>query len=147
MFSAAFWWAIAGIALMISEFAVPGLILFFFGIGALLTALATWIVPLPLTWQISLFILSSLASLFGLRHLLKPVFMGRSSGSPDSFSDSCALTGSTGEVVRQITPGKAGRVQLNGAAWKAVSTQTIAIGTTVEIIKQNNLTLSVKPKS
>ncbi len=35
MMSPAFWWALVGIVLMICELAVPGLILFFFGLGAL----------------------------------------------------------------------------------------------------------------
>ena len=53
MFNAAFWWTIAGLALMISEFAVPGLILFFFGIGALLTALLAWVTPIGIEGQIA----------------------------------------------------------------------------------------------
>jgi len=145
MFNAAFWWTIAGLALMISEFAVPGLILFFFGIGALITALLTWLMPLSLEWQIAVFIITSLASLFGLRRFLKPVFMGRTSGGPEESGELSQLVGTHGEVTEDIETGKTGRILLNGASWKAVADEPICAGTTVEVTAQNNLTLTVKP--
>ena len=145
MFNAAFWWAIAGLALMISEFAVPGLILFFFGIGALATALLAWLLPLSMEWQIVIFIVISLIALFGLRRFLKPVFMGRSSGGPEESGELNRLTGSRGEVTEAIEPGKTGRILLNGASWKAVADESICAGTPVEVTAQNNLTLTVKP--
>lgn len=145
MFNAAFWWAIAGLALMISEFAVPGLILFFFGIGALATALLAWLFPMSMEWQIAVFIIISLASLFGLRRLLKPVFMGRTSGEPEQSGELSQLVGSHGEVTANIEPGKTGRILLNGATWKAVSNDPVSAGTTVEVTEQHNLTLTVKP--
>jgi membrane protein implicated in regulation of membrane protease activity len=145
MFNAAFWWAIAGIALMISEFAVPGLILFFFGLGALVTALLAWLTPLGLEGQIAVFIVISLIALFGLRRLLKPVFMGGTSGGPEESGELSRLVGSRGEVTADIEPGKSGRILLNGATWKAVADEPICAGTTVDVTAQNNLTLTVKP--
>lgn len=145
MFNATFWWTIAGIALMISEFAVPGLILFFFGIGALAAALLAWLTPMGLEWQIAVFIAVSLASLFGLRRFLKPVFTGRTSGGPEDTGELSQLVGSRGEVTVDIEPGKTGRILLNGATWKAISREPVSVGTTVEVTEQNNLTLTVKP--
>jgi membrane protein implicated in regulation of membrane protease activity len=145
MLNPAFWWALAGLALMISEFAVPGLILFFFGIGALATALLSWLLPLGLEWQLVVFISVSLASLFGLRRLLKSVFMGRTSGGPEASGELSRLIGAHGEVIAAIEPGKTGRIQLNGAGWKAVADEPIDTGTPVEVTAQNNLTLTVKP--
>lgn len=147
MFNAAFWWAIAGIALMLSEFMVPGLILFFFGIGALATALLSWLLPLNLEWQIAIFIITSLASLFSLRRLLKPIFTGRASGEEEPSSELSRLIGTQGDVTVEIAPGKTGRILLNGATWKAVSDQPICAGTTVEVTAQDNLTLTVKPRT
>lgn len=141
-----FWWALAGIILMISELILPGLILFFFGIGALLTALLSWILPLSPNLQIIVFIIASLAALFGLRRFLKPVFTGRTSAQAASDDDPGALTGSSGKVVDAIAPGQNGRILLNGARWKAESADTLPEGTPVEVIGQNNLTLTVKRK-
>ena len=141
----AFCWAIAGLALMISEFAVPGLILFFFGIGALVTALLAWILPIGLEWQITIFILTSLASLFTLRRLFKSIFTGRTSGESREMDELNQLAGSLGKVTENIEPGEVGRVLLNGATWKAVADESIPTGTTVEVVSQRSLTLTVKP--
>lgn len=143
--NAAFWWAIAGLALMISEFAVPGLVLFFFGIGALVTALLAWILPIGLEWQLAIFIVISLASLFGLRRLFKSIFTGRTSGDPEEMDETNQLVGSQGEVTKDIEPGHPGRILLNGATWKASAAESIGTGATVEVTAQKNLTLTVKP--
>jgi membrane protein implicated in regulation of membrane protease activity len=146
MFTTAFWWAIAGIALMISEFVVPGIVLVFFGIGALVTALVAWLIPaLGLEWQMVIFIIVSLTSLFGLRRLLKPIFMGRTSGGPEESGELNQLVGTLGEVTQEIQPGKTGRILLNGSSWKAVADEQIGAGTPVKVTAQSNLTLTVKP--
>ncbi|MCP4148860.1 MAG: hypothetical protein GY757_14030, partial [bacterium] len=36
-------WAILGVVLVFIEFIIPGLVIVFFGVGALITALTTWI--------------------------------------------------------------------------------------------------------
>lgn len=144
MFNAAFWWAIAGLALMISELVVPGLVLFFFGIGALVTALLAWLLPLSLNAQIAIFIVSSLVSLFALRRFLKPIFTGRSTGTSNNEENAGSLVGQNATVTQTIEPKKTGRVLLNGTKWKATADETISEGTEVEVIKQDNLTLHVK---
>lgn len=146
MMTDAFWWAMAGIVLMLSEFAVPGLILFFFGWGALFTALVCWMLPgLSLHWQIGLFTLFSLGSLFGLRRFLKKVFTGRSSGTGAAYDEQGLMVGARGEVTEPIEPGRYGRVTINGAGWKAVAKAPISKGELVEAVEQQNLTLTVQP--
>lgn len=145
MFSPAFWWALAGIGLMICEFAMPGLILFFFGLGALFTALLTWLLPLSLTMQLVVFTVASLVSLFGLRRILKPVFTGRSSAeSADALSE--GMAGMEGKVSVPIGPGSSGKVILNGTAWKAESDESLEEGESVVVVDQKSLTLIVKRK-
>ncbi|MBN2162056.1 MAG: NfeD family protein [Pontiellaceae bacterium] len=143
MFSASFWWALVGVTLMICEFAVPGLILFFFGLGALLTALLTGVFDLSLTIQLVFFTVASLVFLFGLRRLLKPVFMGRTG---DSAAMTETLVGETATVSVAIAPGVPGKVMLHGADWKAESEESLEVGRQVEISGQKSLTLIVKAK-
>lgn len=144
MFSPAFWWAIVGIGLMLCEFMVPGLILFFFGLGALITALAALFVP-SLAVQLAVFAAASLVSLFGLRRLLKPVFMGKESAvNEDTFSE--GMTGQEAAVSQAILPGEAGKVMLNGTAWKAEADEPLAVGDKVVVTGQRSLTLIVKSK-
>ena len=40
-----------------------------------------------------------------------------------------------------------GKVEFNGTHWQAESDTTIAVGTTVEIVRRTNLILFVKPLS
>lgn len=134
-------WAIAGLLLMISELFLPGLILFFFGIGALMTALLCRLIPLSIGWQLISFSALSLGALLGLRRLLKPIFTGSSSAARDGQTN--PLIGACGEVQQPIEPGKVGRVLLHGASWKAISDEAIAAGTSVKVTEQNNLTLTV----
>ena len=144
MFTPAFWWAIVGISLMLCEFIMPGLILFFFGIGALTAALAALFVP-SLTAQLCVFCVASLISLFGLRRLIKPVFMGRESDvKADGYSE--GMEGQMAEVVKIIKPGSSGKVMMNGTAWKAESEETLTVGQTVVVTGQRSLTLLVKGK-
>jgi membrane protein implicated in regulation of membrane protease activity len=145
MFSPAFWWAIVGIGLMLCEFAVPGLILFFFGLGALFTALLVWLVPMSLTLQLVVFAIASLAALFGLRRLLKPIFTGRAIDvNKSDYSE--GMAGQEAKVTESISPEAAGRVVLNGTGWKAESEEVLNAGQTVVVMGQKSLTLIVKSK-
>ena len=145
MFSAVFWWAVFGVVLMFCELALPGLILFFFGLGALLTALVVWLAPLSLTEQLALFLVSSLIALFGLRRWLRPIFMGRSTAeSEDALQE--GMVGEEGRVAETIRPGEPGKVILHGTAWKAEADSTIEPGARVEVTGQKSLTLIVKKK-
>lgn len=145
MFSPAFWWTLVGIGLMICEFAVPGLILFFFGLGALFTALLVWLMPLSLTGQLAVFTIASLLSLFGLRRFLKPVFSGRATAvHGDALTE--GLVGEEGEVSEAIAPDAPGKIILHGTAWKAESEDTLEAGQAVVVIDQKSLTLTVKQK-
>lgn len=60
-------WFLSGLALIAIEFAIPGLTLIFFGIGALITAGCLYLLPLNFTLQVCLFLFSSLAGLFFFR--------------------------------------------------------------------------------
>ena len=145
MFSSEFWWAIVGIGLMICEFAVPGLILLFFGLGALCTALLTWIFPMSLAVELGVFATASLVSLFSLRRFLSPIFTGRatavhSDAPPEGFG------GEEAEVKEAIAPGAPGKVILHGTAWKAKSDEALEPGQAVVVTGQKSLTLIVKSK-
>lgn len=145
MFSPAFWWAVTGIILMICEFAVPGLILFFFGLGAIVTALLAWMLDISLTGQLGIFVVASLLSLFTLRRFLKPVFTGRATAaSGEALAET--LAGEEGTVTGRIEPGRPGKVRLHGTDWKAESEETLETGQPVIVENQRSLTLIVKSK-
>ena len=145
MFSPAFWWALTGIILMICEFVMPGLILFFFGLGALITALLVWLLDLSLTMQLGVFAVASLVSLFALRRLLRNIFTGRATASSeDALSET--LAGEEGVVTARIEPGQPGKVKLHGTDWKAESEEILDVGRHVVVVNQRSLTLFVQSK-
>lgn len=145
MLNPTFWWVIVGLALMMCEFAAPGLILFFFGIGALVTALVVWIFPVSLTVQLSVFSVASLIALFGLRRVLKPIFMGSTKAESGGLEE--GLVGQTGTVTEAISPENPGKVSVNGVAWKAESLDVLAEKDRIVVSSQKSLTLIVEHRS
>lgn len=146
MFNPAFWWTLVGLGLMICEFVVPGLILFFFGVGALITALAVFLFPLSLTVQLTVFVLASLVSLFGLRRLLKPIFMGRTTDGAEEDGLAEGMAGEEGYVIAPICAEAPGKVSVHGTAWKAESEETLEMDAGIVVVGQKSLTLIVKRK-
>ena len=69
------WFAI-GLVLLLMEIALPGLVIFFFGIGAWVVSIACFITDISLNAQLLLFLISSIFLLLVLRHRLKPLFYG-----------------------------------------------------------------------
>lgn len=138
----AFVWGVAGLALLLSELLVPGFVIFFFGLGALLTAVASLILP-PVAGSIALqgvvWALGSILSLRFLRRRFARVFRGETVASGSE-----ADIGRTVVVTERITPETPGRVRFQGTSWKAVSyTETFEPGDKAQIVQEDNLTLIV----
>ena len=138
-----FIWSLLGVLLIISEFFIPGFVIFFFGAGALLNGLLTTLLPVlrpQFAIQIIIWLAFSGVSLFGLRKYLSKVFKGRLLGSRDELE----FTGRQVEVIKQIRPDKPGRVRFAGTTWKAISyDETLKTGEKVEILEKKNLTFVV----
>jgi membrane protein implicated in regulation of membrane protease activity len=138
-------WAFIGLFLLVMEVFMPGLILFFFGVGALIVAIACAIWHIGINTQLVLFIVTSIVLLVALRRWLKGIFMGFTSNSQDSEKNTQDFVGKKVVVIGAISPVVPGMVELNGTNWKAAADMAIAVGTVVEIIGNDNLTLLVKP--
>ncbi len=136
-------WFLTGILFFATELALPGFIVFFFGIGAWCVALALWIVDLSLSAQLGVFIVSSLVSLLLLRSWLRGVFAGRTLEEDDSTS--VEPTAATGVVTRDILPPAEGQVKFGGSFWRAVADEKIGRGTVVSIVEQKDLLVRVVP--
>ena len=137
-------WAMAGLVMILAEFAVPGLVIAFFGVGALLTAGLTAIIPglissVPL--QILLWLGGSVGTLLGLRRHAAKLFKGKATRGTEGEDE---YTGRTVEVVEEVRAGKPGRVRFQGTTWTAITyDQPLAVGDMAEIMKSENLTLVV----
>ena len=132
-------WAIAGLALILSEFIVPEFVIFFFGLGALLNSLLIALVP-PLAgsipWQIIIWLGFSTLSLFVFRRYFSRWFKGRKFVEDDQAE----LVGEMAEVLEDITPEKQGRIRFGGTSWTAYSLdESFKKGEEVAIIRREGM--------
>jgi inner membrane protein len=139
-FTAAVIWFIIGFVLFLLEFIVPGLILFFFGLGAWIVALILVFTGLSVNMQLVIFLLSSGITLILFRKwTLKRFHINR---GPNEIHDE--FVGKTAKAETFIGPTQPGKVEFNGTLWNASSSENIEKGETVIIISMKGISLFVK---
>lgn len=141
-------WFIIGVLLAVSEFIIPGFVIIFFGLGALLVSLMCWMgLADSLSSQLLWFSVYSLVMLFGLRWLVKGWFVGASSQTAggDEVSDI------VGKEVRCLTAFSAsepyGKVEFKGANWKARCATPLSEGAYAIIESVDGLCLNIRPRA
>jgi membrane protein implicated in regulation of membrane protease activity len=137
-------WFLVGLALLILELALPGLIVGFFGIGAWIVAIVCLFAKIGTNAQLIIFIASSVLSLLLLRRWLKGIFLGHAGSKQDLKHDLEEFVGQRALVKEKIVPKLGGKVEFHGSHWEAQADQEIAAGTVVEIIGKDNITFKVK---
>lgn len=138
-------WLIAGLVLIFLEFIVPGFVICFFGCGALLVAGALAIWPdLGSAAVVGLFIVFSLALLFGLRRFMPKTFRGTKE-EVHADPDADDVAGQHVKVVEAIDPNVPGKVEFRGTLWIAACDTAVPAGAVVEVVRRDNLTLHVRP--
>jgi membrane protein implicated in regulation of membrane protease activity len=141
-------WFLAGLALLIFEFTVPGVILVFFGVGAWIAALTTWM-GLTDGWtsQLLVFAVSSVVLLIFLRRRLRTRFFGHSSGDQDPLENLDEFKGQVVIVTEDIDPDTGGKVEYKGADWSARCDTALSAGARAVIQSADGITLLVRPES
>ncbi len=141
-------WFIVALVLMLLELAAPGILLFFFGIGALVTSLLAWLGIIESTiLQLLVFLFVSVLSIVLLRSKMKNTFRGKERIVKDPEADLEEFVGKTARVIESISPDEQrGKVEFRGASWDARADVPLEVGAAVEIVSRNNLMLIVKPK-
>jgi len=135
-------WIVLGIVIMSMELFLPGFILCFFGLGAVLTGLLMIFIHMGINAQLILFAVLSIMMLVSFRRYAQGYFTGRIS-NVDALLD--AHSGKTAIVTEDIIPNSPrGKVEFNGTAWNADSDVEIKKGAKVTIIERHDLTLKVK---
>ena len=141
-----FIWCAVGIIMLIIELAIPGFVIFFFGIGAFFVALLCFLTgSLSINAQLIIFLISSIVLLVGLRRWFKAIFKGFFGSKNKMPLNKKYNVGETATVVEKITPFEKGKIEFHGSRWSAEANKEIAKGEPVVIIEQNNLTFKVKP--
>jgi membrane protein implicated in regulation of membrane protease activity len=138
-------WFIIGLVMLLMELVIPGFFVFFFGLGAWMTALVCLIWEPGINLQIIIFAVTSVLSLIGLRKMIQKKFFYVKEGDSERVEDE--FTGGNAIVTEALGPGKMGKVEFKGTTWKAESASEIESGQRVVIIEKENFKLIVKPKN
>lgn len=125
-------WLIIAILFFILEMMGPGFLLFWVGVGALLTMVVSIFVD-NIAIQLGIFTISSTALLFCTRPFVKK-FSKNDTVPTNAYS----FIGKTGIVIKEINPIKGiGQIKVNGEIWSAKpsSDDIIAEGELVTVLK------------
>ena len=133
-------WFVAGFVLFLLEFLLPGLILFFFGVGAWLVAILSLFFDFSLNIQILLFLGAALITILLFRRGLKNMLWSRTQNS--EIEDE--ILGKTGIAESIIAPGRNGKISFKGTIWDAASKDIIEPGENVVIVGNESILLLVK---
>ena len=141
----AYWiWIAAGIMLMLLEFALPGFVIFFFGLAAVLIGVLLFLLPgIPLAWTLLLFAVLSVVLLVLFRKLAPAVFKGKS-GEEGFEIDSDDVRGAPATALCDFGPGEIGRVEFRGTDWDASSGRPVEQGERVRAESPRHLPLNVR---
>lgn len=141
-------WLAAGLILISLEIVVPGFVIFWFGVGALITSLGIFINVIPpgnaeAQWLV--FFLSSLALLL-LWHFYFKKYFGRE--VLDDARDPTVIE-LKGRIIKPITSGIPGEVELythyHGIKrWQAEADETLVEGDEIAVIEARGIKLKVK---
>jgi len=139
-YNASVLWFIAGFIFFLLEFAVPGLILFFFAVGAWVVAILSLLLDLPINTQLLIFLASSVLTILLFRNWVKKLVWSKK--NPTELEDE--FLGKTGKAETTIAPGYEGKVNFKGTSWGARSADLIEKGENVTIVGNESILLIVK---
>jgi membrane protein implicated in regulation of membrane protease activity len=140
LYNVAVLWFVAGFIFFLLEFAIPGLILFFFAVGAWIVALLSLFVDLSLNTQLIIFLATSLLTILLFRNWVKRMIWNKK--LPTQLEDE--FVGKTGQAETSISPGRNGKVNFKGTTWDARSSDVIEQGENVTIIGNDSILLIVQ---
>lgn len=145
MLASPWFWLILGALLVLLEFFMTGIVAVFFGVGAILVGVATWLglIASPAE-QILMFSVLSLGALLIARERVKIWFRGNVTDRWDGDKDLIAARGERVEVVTAFRDGL-GKVRLSGVEWKAEcdSEAPLQPGDTAWVTGHRGITLKV----
>ena len=139
-----FWLIAAGIFFII-EMATVGFLVFWFGVGALITMLVSFFVPNPYI-QAVVFLVTSTLLIF----LTKPFVNKFINKDKKVATNAYSIIGRTGIVIKEINPIEGiGQIKVAGEVWSAKTNlnENIPENTKVEVIQIDGVKAVVKISS
>ncbi|MBK9390928.1 MAG: NfeD family protein [Bacteroidetes bacterium] len=137
-------WFLLGLVLFLLELVIPGFFIFFFGLGAWVTALICLLGEPSTNLQIIIFAVVSVLSLVALRKMIQKKFFYHDENLSDKVEDE--FTGKDATATEDFNSENIGKVEFKGTTWKAGSDTHIKAGQTVIIKSKEDFKLNVEPK-
>ena len=135
-------WIVFGLALLLGELITPGgFYILFFGIGAVVVGgLAGFDFAGPAWFQVILFLLVSVVTLWLFRERLLKVTQGATPYNVDS------IVGETAVIVEEIPSNGIGKAEMRGTSWNArnIGEKPLARGERCRVERIEGLTLFVR---
>ncbi|MFO7638813.1 MAG: NfeD family protein [bacterium] len=132
-------WIVAGLIIAALEMVLPGFVIIWFGVAAVVTGIISFFVPSP-TAQFAVFAVLSgalvAASQFIARRITEP--------EPEPVGAHRWLD-TRGVVISDIRPPEMGRVKILGEEWRATATAAIVAGQAVRVREVSGTHLVVEP--
>jgi inner membrane protein len=138
-------WFIIGLGLFLLELLIPGFFIFFFGLGAWVTALVCLIGTPGTNTQIIIFAITSVLTVIALRRIIQKKFFYSKGNLSEEVEDE--FSGKEAVATTDFGPEKKGKVEFKGTTWTAESESEIKEKQTVIIIEKINFKLIVEPKN
>lgn len=132
-------WIIAGLVLAALEMVVPGLVIIWFGIAAVVAGVLAFFVPSPYI-QFGVFVVLS-----GLMVVFSQRIARRITHPEPEPVGANRMVGVTGRVIAGISPPDLGRVKIRGDEWRAMATCPITAGAEVRVVAVDGTHLVVEP--
>ncbi len=131
-------WFVAGLVIAALEMIVPGNVIIWFGLAAILTGVVALFVHNPYVHYGAFVAFSGVA-------LFLAQWIGRKITRPEPEPvGALRLFGATGVVVKDINPPALGRVKVEGEEWLAQADKSIAPGERVKVLRVEGTRLIVE---
>lgn len=138
-----FWLALGGLLLAAEMLGGSGYLLWS-GIAAVVTGLLVWVLPIGWEWQgICFAILTVIAVVLWTRWLKRKTRPGRNNGLNQRGSQ---LIGQRLRLEEPLVNGR-GHVHIGDGTWPVVSNTDIPVGSMVEVIAIEGITLRIRARS
>jgi len=139
-------WILIGVVLIFAELLIPGAVVIFLGLSAVIVGLLRFMGLIPgLPESIGVWLILSMVLMLALRHLAKRYFP--SDTSYKSTDEDGEAFGAIVEVIKNVGDShNNGRIRFRGTSWSAKSMEgEIEAGTKARIITRDNLAYVIEP--
>lgn len=121
-------WLVLGFSLMIAEIFIPTFASLWFGAAAVIVAALAWLLPIPLLFQVLIWLTLSVLFMFAWVKYIKPLSINRKKAGQSND----LIIGETGMIVVKPQKGISGMVRFNVPIWGADEWPCRTAGVSVE---------------